>query len=803
MRIGLWFAILLVLGSHLIAQTSPVIAVFPDSFYVQSPAGTVLHDTLYIGNTGADTLHVSIMDEPPASRAASGPDAFGYEWMDSNDPDGPVFDWVDISGTGTPLSLYDDDDVQVVLPFLFPFYGTPRMTVRINSNGYLSFGWSGSELENATLPNPDFPNSLICPFWDDLAPVGWENGHDWGTVYYQSDVAGGRFIVQYDHVSHFHLNTPINPETFQVILYDDGSIVMQYLQLSLVTQCTVGLENDDGTVGLQVVRDSFYLTDGLAIWLGVPPVPDWLAAAPEVLAVPPGGQVPVPLAIDTNDIADGTYTRQLRIQSDDPAQPETLVPVTLEVATPMLSLTPGEIDFGQVPVFGDYSLDLTVQNTGSGLLQGGMHCVQPFLLQQLGGPCDSLAFALAAGESLQVAVTFAPDEAIAYAATLDVCLADGQQHVVSLAGEGYWVPQLQLTPDSYTFTMLPDTDSLTTLQVANAGTGTLQYTASVVYPATRDSLTVLQASFDNGIPSTWSIVDGGTSADTWQCVSDHNGNSIDGTPFAFVNSDGAGNNQLNEQLITPSFNVTMADGLWLEFDHFFYYYEQGGSEVADVDVWNGVAWQNVYRRTSTAGSWSNPAHVVLNILDHANAELRVRFHYYNAQWDWFWAVDNVKLWGYCGCTQNWLTINDGTTYTDSIPMQWPADELTLRFNALGMDPGVYHSEIQFSSNDPVSPAVVLPLCLTISSQDTHPHNIRIAVQQPDVQLSWDIVPGAQGYKVYAASTPEGAWDVVYAGDVPVVNDRAIWSEPIAANRRYYRVTAIYGGTRVNIAQPAR
>ena len=55
-----------------------------------------------------------------------GPDAFGYRWIDSDDPLGPAFDWVDITASGTPIPFTGDDQNQgpFPLPFPFTFYGT-------------------------------------------------------------------------------------------------------------------------------------------------------------------------------------------------------------------------------------------------------------------------------------------------------------------------------------------------------------------------------------------------------------------------------------------------------------------------------------------------------------------------------------------------------------------------------------------------------------------------------------------------------------------------------------------------------
>ncbi len=147
--------------------------------------------------------------------------------------------------------------------------------------------------------------------------------------------------------------------------------------------------------------------------------------------------------------------------------------------------------------------------------------------------------------------------------------------------------------------------------------------------------------FNTGIPAYWTIVDSLSDSWTWYGETAHSGDDLDGTPFAFVNSDDAGSVDMDEQMITPEIDASAASALILEFDHFFYY---TGSEIGDVDVWDGSAWQNVYSVSGAdIGDWSAPDNQIIDISAYINANLKVRFHYYDANYAWFWAVDNVKL----------------------------------------------------------------------------------------------------------------------------------------------------------------
>ena len=84
----------------------------------------------------------------------------------------------------------------------------------------------------------------------------------------------------------------------------------------------------------------------------------------------------------------------------------------------------------------------------------------------------------------------------------------------------------------------------------------------------------------------------------------------------------------------------------LRFDQYFRWSNGGLNEKGDVDVRSsltGGAWVNVLR--NQGGSSPDPDAKTLDITAHAAGapDVQIRFHYYDAQLEWWWMVDNVKV----------------------------------------------------------------------------------------------------------------------------------------------------------------
>jgi hypothetical protein len=254
-----------------------------------------------------------------------------YRWIDSNEPGGPVYDFIDISDTGTEAGFGDDDGATVSLPFRFDFYGQAKTEVTISSNGYLTFGDEPFEYVNEEIPNTDAPNDAIYPYWDDLDPG------DSGRVYFQAE--DDRLIVQWENVSYFDESAS---NTFQVILRSDGTMKFQYQDVDTRQSATVGVENADGTAAMQTAFNTDYVENGLAVRVSrggglvtdVSPAADSLAQ---------GESQAVTLTVEGGDRAPGTVREALSIATNDADRNPAEVPVTATLLEPTVEEVAREV----------------------------------------------------------------------------------------------------------------------------------------------------------------------------------------------------------------------------------------------------------------------------------------------------------------------------------------------------------------------------------------------------------------------------------------------------------------------------
>jgi len=261
----------------------------------------------------------------------------GYIWLDSNEDDGPVFEWEDITSGDSYPDFGDDTSVDVVLPFNFPFYGESKTSVKISSNGYLTFGTDGTDFSNDDIPNDvNDPQDYIAPYWDDLRTNGS------GTLYTYGNA--NAFIITFEN---FETYSGGHQVTFQVKLRKSGDIVIQYLNMDDANEsATIGIENADGTMGMKVAYNTNYVENNLAVlitkevdgtscfvWS------DRFTADAEMGILQPGESATSTVTFHAEDLhAAGVYTEPIGLWTNTPASP-TCVPATITVIPPEIAVT--------------------------------------------------------------------------------------------------------------------------------------------------------------------------------------------------------------------------------------------------------------------------------------------------------------------------------------------------------------------------------------------------------------------------------------------------------------------------------
>ncbi len=313
-------------------------------------------DSIALANVGASPLVYAIhpvVDNPsraqpdwsavmgniPHTKGADGPvvagrsvqwdttDAFGYTWRDENEPHTPPYHWVFIETPDNALSNPPDPDDYAFGPiqvgFDFPFYEGSYTHLWVNSNGTLSFTSQAVPYFNTPLPSLEAPAACIAAWWDDLNGGGstpgqiyaWNNGIDTSVVSFINMPRWGTS----------------NRYTFQVILEIDGTITIQYGNMSGPrTSATVGIQNADRNIGLTVLNNSLSdLNTGSSVQFLRPH--SWFSASHWFGTIDPNSVGYFTVHVSTRAFAPGVYSLPLQIVSNAENVPVADIMVNLQV----------------------------------------------------------------------------------------------------------------------------------------------------------------------------------------------------------------------------------------------------------------------------------------------------------------------------------------------------------------------------------------------------------------------------------------------------------------------------------------
>lgn len=163
--------------------------------------------------------------------------------------------WLDISTTGTALSLSDDGEANITSNASNSVFGAG--IARVGSNGAVRFAGSALQLgfTNAAIPSTNLfsGEQTLAAFWDDINTSSGTNGE----IYWEN--VGGTLVVQWENVGFFASS---DTATFQLQIQSSGPTLAQILYRNVSSaraanggSATIGYQ--DGGVGFGDLEFSF------------------------------------------------------------------------------------------------------------------------------------------------------------------------------------------------------------------------------------------------------------------------------------------------------------------------------------------------------------------------------------------------------------------------------------------------------------------------------------------------------------------------------------------------------------------
>lgn len=205
----------------------------------------------------------------------------------------------------------------------------------------------------------------------------------------------------------------------------------------------------------------------------------WLSFNPEEGLIEPLDSDSVMVMVDASDLFEGTYQGQIMILTNDPLNPEVEIPVTLIVGgEPQIEITADSLNFGEVMVGGTSSLQFSIANPGTSVLN----------VESISNTLSVFGFNSSAevdpGMEIMFEVMFTPDGIQDYLDSLTlVCTDPDTTIVIQLTGSGIAAPAMEVNPMMFSYEIESGEVLSDSFLVRNTGDADLIYWFPGLYGA--------------------------------------------------------------------------------------------------------------------------------------------------------------------------------------------------------------------------------------------------------------------------------------------------------------------------------
>jgi hypothetical protein len=300
----------------------PPISMTPSALVLTAAPGDVVSANVLISNPTSNNISFDLLAQPA-----------GYQWVTNGAAGAPAFNWINITNNGTRLTLNFSTGTQSgMLPigFSFPFFGTTYSQFLVSMFGALAFSNDYISGNNVALPTDasSAPDPFIAPLWllydgDDANYQIWYRSTStnlvisWLTMPYMSDTS--------------------LRQTFQAVLYTNGTIVFQYKTVKQTTANPALTYADKGIqsarmphgAGLNIMY-ARAVTNNMAITI-TPPTAPWLVAAPATGVIAAAATCLLQITANTSNLMPDVYHANAVVRHSDAYTPALQIPITVQV----------------------------------------------------------------------------------------------------------------------------------------------------------------------------------------------------------------------------------------------------------------------------------------------------------------------------------------------------------------------------------------------------------------------------------------------------------------------------------------
>lgn len=413
--------------------------------------------------------------------------------------------------------------------------------------------------------------------------------------------------------------------------------------------------------------------------------PGWLTGSPENISVAVNDSAQIYISFISTGLVTGNYYSNVQVHSNDPVNPVVFVPCTLAfTGNPVMQLSDTCFIFDTIMQFVSSSDTLIFYNTGCDTL-----FVTDIISSSPDFSVDTTDFYVLPGDSTYIFVYFNPQTVNSYTGNFQI-LNNYHDTTVCFSGVSSPPPSISFNPSSFNVTISQCNDSLTVpLTIYNTGTADLTYSienaGSVGSPVPAACLPQTTGYCCNiGI---WAVVFGSINKSTG--VGDGY-RDYTATDFTRVIS-----GQTYPITVTTGTGYNESARAWIDYNN------NGSFEPNEMilDSYNKYV-------THTANV-TIPANAIYN----TPLRMRVASDYYGQP------VPQPCINVYYGQFEDYkIVINNFINLSSVSGTITPGDSasISVEFNALGLNAGIYSSTFIINSNDPLHLSDSIPYTFTVA-----------------------------------------------------------------------------------------